>query len=692
MDKKIKLSVKKRTTSLFIIFLLVLFLLSLRLFWIQVVNSEEYQNKAVEQRVRELQVEPKRGIIFDRNDKQLAASVSSQTVVAVPSEVVDPQSTARQLAGILDNDYQTIYNRITRSASAVYIERKIADHKVQQIRELDLAGITFTEESKRYYPGDNLASHIMGFAGIDSQGLEGIELSYDRYLRGSPGRIATERDAAGRSIPGGVEQFVAPEDGYDLYLTIDEVIQYIAERELEQGMKEYDISGGTMIVMDPREGNILALANRPDYDPNNFAEFTQQNWRNRAISDSFEPGSTFKIMTTAAALEEGVVTEHDMFHCSGQIRVSGETISCWNSGGHGSQTFAEVIENSCNPGFVQVGMRLGAETMYDYIDAFNFGQKTGIRLPGEAEGLITDVENVGPVELATTSFGHGLTVTPIQLISAVAAIANQGEYVRPRLVEEIRTAEGELVEEVENEPLKQVVSKETAQKTMTLLENVVKEGTGSNAAIEGYQIGGKTGTAKHYGQEVYDTSFIGVLPVDDPQLIILVVLYDVTGYPYYGSQNAAPMFRNAALDIIRYLDLSPGFTEAEDSAEDKKTREVPDLRGSRIYEAETQLRENNFNVNIVGHGNYVYGQTPVPGAAVKEDTTIVLYTEEDFEQRTDYYIGVPDLTSLTVEEAQKILAEIGLSLKTTGSGEIINQEITPGNRVPPGTEIEVIVN
>ncbi|MFP4661162.1 MAG: stage V sporulation protein D [Halanaerobiales bacterium] len=680
------LQVRKRIINLFLIFFLMVTGLALRLIWIQVVNSEEYQNRAIEQRTRALKVEPKRGIIHDREGQELAVSASSETVVAQPMEIDDPARTARLLSGVLKISYDDIYKRITRRASAVYVERKVSEDVARAVREMNLPGITFTEESKRFYPKGNLASHILGFAGIDSQGLDGIELSYDKYLRGTPGKIEAESDAAGRSIPDGIQEYVAPQNGYNLYLTIDETIQYIVERELDKAMNEFQVTGGTVIVMDPVTGGILAMANRPDYNPNSFAEYPQSLWRNRGISDGFEPGSTFKIITTAAALEEGVVNENDRFVDPGYIKVSGETINCWKHGGHGSQTFAEVVQNSCNPGFVQVGMRVGKESFYNYIKAFGFGDESGIKLPGEANGIVSKYDAIGPVELATMSFGHGINVTPIQLTTAVSAVANGGMLLQPRLVQEIRTPDGELIEEIEPVRIRQVVSEDTAQRTLNLLEGVVEEGSGANAKIEGYRIGGKTGTAKHYGAEVYDASFIGILPLDNPQLVISVVLYGVTGYPYYGSQTAAPMFRRITYDTLRYLDIPPQLNEQDTISEINKVN-VPNLTNADIFKAENILRNNGLDVKIIGELNNVVRQVPLSGAEVLTGTTVLLFTEDV--ENVNYLIAVPDLKGLTIEMAGNLLSQLGLEMESTGSGRIVDQEIKPGERVPAGTVLQV---
>ena len=663
--------------------------LCLRLLWIQVINSEEYKNKALEQRLRHLKVEPKRGIIFDRNGKELAVSASSQTVVAIPFEIEQPKTTASKLSDILEMEYKEVYRQITKKASAVYVKRKIEESKVKKIRNLNLDGITFTEESKRFYPKKSLACHILGFSGIDSQGLEGIELSYDKYLKGKPGKIAVERDAAGRTIPGGIKKYIKPKDGYNIYLTIDEVIQYIAERELDQAMQEHNISGGTILVMNPQNGGILAMANRPQYNPNQFADYPQKYWRNRAISDSFEPGSTFKIITTASALEEGVVHENDMFVDPGYIKVSGEKINCWKSGGHGSQTFAEVVKNSCNPGFVQVGMDLGKENFYNYINAFGFGKETGIKLPGEANGLLSDFDDIGPVELATMSFGHGITVTPIQLLTAVSAVANDGMLMQPRLVDEIRKPNGELHQEKQSIPVRKVVSTKTAQKTRKLLENVVAEGTGKNAQVKGYRIGGKTGTAKHYGKQIYDSSFIGMLPIEKPQLVILVVLYNLKGYPYYGSQTAAPIFQKVALDSLRYLDIPPGKPSLE-SKEEVSRVEIPNFTDINAIEASNKLKKLGLNFRVIGDNKNVIKQVPLAGAEVKENSTVILFTERNSKNDKKFYVAVPDLKGLKKSKAAELLQELGLQLITANEGDMIKeQDIEPGSRVPGGSKIQV---
>ncbi|GAB6100366.1 stage V sporulation protein D [Halanaerocella petrolearia] len=692
---KISQKVRARILLLFGLAFLAISLLVLRIGWIQLSKNNDYQQRALQQRLRKVKVEPKRGVIYDKNGVELAVSASADTVVAAPKDIEQPQQTAQKLAAILELSQKEIYQKVTKQLGAVYIARKVAEEKAEKIRKLDLPGIYFTEESKRFYPKGNLASHILGFAGIDSQGLQGIELSYDQQLRGDPGRISIESDAIGREIPKGIKDYIAPDDGNNIYLTIDHVLQYIAERELDQAMTEHQAKAGTIVMMDPRNGDILALANRPTYNPNQFADYTPRLWRNRAVSDTYEPGSTFKIMTASAGLEEGVVHSNDKFYDPGYIEVAGQRINCWKSGGHGKQTFAEVVQNSCNPGFVQVGQRIGKEKFYDYIKAFGFGQETGIKLPGEAEGLAYSLDDIGPVELATMSFGHGITVTPIQLIRAVSAVANDGQLLRPQLVKEVRKPNGELLKKMEPEPIRRVISKETSQTVRRLLEGVVAEGSGKKAAIKGYRIGGKTGTAKHYGKRIYDASFIGMVPIENPQLVTLVVMYGVSSYPYYGSQVGAPIFHDVVKDALRYLEIPPQTDKEskkkESKKEDNKVKQVkvPNVKNLSLTKAEDKLHRKRLQVKLEDRGDKVVDQVPQPGVVVNEESTVILFFDDAENEKQKYQVTVPDLKGMKVREAADLIGELGLRLKWSGSGVIKDQKPAPGLTVDTGEYVKV---
>lgn len=684
-----ELQIRKRIFHLFLIVVFIMSAIILRLGWIQILKNDFYQSKALNQRLRKLKVEPKRGFIYDRNGEELAVSASADTVVAIPPEIENPDRVADKLALILEISRKKIYKQITKRAYAVYLERKVSEEKAAQVKKLDLAGITFTEESKRFYPKGKLAAHVLGFAGIDNQGLNGVELSYDQELRGQPGRVMIEKDATGQQIPNGVEKYSDPQDGNNVYLTIDHVIQYIAKRELEKALQVNEAKSGTIIVMNPQNGDVLALANQPTYNPNNFAKYEPRLWRNSAISDTYEPGSTFKIVTAAAGLAEGVVNPKDTFFDPGYIKVSGEVINCWKNGGHGKQTFTEVVANSCNPGFVQVGQRVGKKDFYNYVKAFGFGQETDIKLPGEANGLVYESDNIGPVELATMSFGHGISVTPIQLATAASAVANDGKLLKPKLVKKIENEQGEIIERKNSELVRQIIPKETAKTLRELLAGVVAEGSGKKAQVEGYRIGGKTGTAKHYGVQSYDSSFIGMLPVDDPKLVVLVVMRGVTSYPYYGSQVAAPIFHNVVKDTVRYLEIPPGQKGEEIESEEVPEVEVPSLINRPFDQVQSKIRKLGLNFKLEGDGNKIVDQIPKPGAKIKTGATLILFSSDGVDNKKRYKVTVPDLEGMELTKAQKLLADLGLKLDWQGEGKIISQEPVPGLRVKARTTVKV---
>lgn len=678
---------KNRVIVYFAVLFVLFIILMIRLFWIQVINSEEYEHKAIKQRVKEFVVHSKRGIVYDNTGRKLAVSLPAKTVVALPDNVIYPEKTASELAKLLDISYNTIYRRITSDASAIFLQRKVDNDLYQKIATKNLKGITFTEENKRYYPEGSLAAHIIGFTGIDNNGLNGLELSYNSQLSGKVGKMAVERDAEGRTIPNGIKETVPGRNGYDVYLTIDEVIQYMAEKELKEAENKFDFSGGSIIVMDSSNGDILAMANTPTFNPNQFGKYPDKNWRNRAINDVFEPGSTFKIITAASALEQGVITENDILTDPGFIYVSGEKISCWNRYGHGKQSFAEVVKNSCNPGFVEVGLKMDKEKFYSYIEAFGFGEKTGIRLPAEAKGIIPAYDRIGPVEFATFSFGHGLSVTPIQLVTAVSSIANGGKLMRPRLVKKVDTGNG--FDNIINEAqvVRQVISKSTADKTKELLRQVVESGTGTKAAVEGYKIGGKTGTAKHYNENLYDSSFIGIVTADDRELVVLTILYDIKGKTFYGSQTAAPIFRNLTSSILNYLNVKPEIAQSDSYQINNKELEVPHVVGSSFLNAESNLRGQGFNVKIIGSGETVKAQMPKSGIKTNYKSTIWLFSEEEL--KDEIRLVVPDFRGMKSAEAVKLADQKGINLILSGSGKVIGQSVYPGKRIKSSKKINL---
>ncbi|MDF2563931.1 MAG: putative sensor protein [Massilibacillus sp.] len=550
-------TIRKRLAVVLIIVILIMGALSCRLGYLQLYQSHWLSENAIDQRIRNIPVEARRGNIYDRKGQKLAVSISIESVYAIPAEIRDVETTAANLAAILDLDKNKLLDKLKKRQAFTWIARKVTTEQAEGVRKVDLAGIGLTEEGERYYPQDNVAAHVLGFTGLDSQGLDGVELTFDQYLRGNKGSIVIEYDAKGREIPYAVHRYLAPEVGNDVYLTLDIVIQQIVERELDKVMQETKAKGASIIAMDPYTGEILALANRPDYNPNHFAEYEPKNWRNAAISNAFEPGSTFKILTTTAALGEKIVSLNERFFDSGAIEVQGRTIHCWKHGGHGSETFKEVVENSCNTGFVTVGLRLGAENFYKYLHAFGLGETTGIDLPGEAKGIMIKESKVTPINLATMAMGQSIAVTPIQLIDAVCAVINGGEHIKPQIVREIKNKDGAMVKSFAKEGLGQVISNEVSVEVKEVLESVVANGTGKNAAIEGYRIGGKTGTAQKVGAGgympgKYIASFIGFAPADKPQIVFLVAIDEPEGI-YYGGQIAAPVFKNVMQDVLPYI-------------------------------------------------------------------------------------------------------------------------------------------
>ena len=490
--------IRKRIVFFLCVICCIIMVLMGRLFFLQYFRSSWLAENATDQRVREIPVEAKRGIIYDRNGRELAVSVSSASVYAIPAEIRNAEEAAAKLAAILNLDAQKLSEKLKKRQAFTWIKRKIDAGDAKQIQALALPGIGLTQESRRHYPLDNLASHILGFTGIDSQGLDGVEITFDSYLKGRSGSIVVEYDGRGREIPWASHRFVPPVEGNHLYLTIDVVIQQIAEREAERIMKEHQAKAATIIVLQPKTGEILALANRPDYNPNRFADYSPKFWRNIAVSNAYEPGSTFKIITTAAILGDRIVKLQDRFFDPGSVEVQGRHIHCWKHGGHGSQSFLEVVQNSCNVGFVNAGLRLGGDNFYRYIENFGFGRHTGIDLPGEAKGIMNDKTKVKPINLATMAIGQSIAVTPIQLATAVSAVANDGVLLRPQIVREVRDKNGEVIRNFQPDSVRGILSPDIARELKGVLEKVVEEGTGRNAYLEGFHVAGKTGTAKRW--------------------------------------------------------------------------------------------------------------------------------------------------------------------------------------------------
>jgi stage V sporulation protein D (sporulation-specific penicillin-binding protein) len=609
--------------------------LIVRLGYVQLWIGSDLSDRAEDSWRRDIPFEAKRGEILDRNGVQLAYNVSSPTVLAIPAQVKDAKSTAQQLSSLLQMSEQKVYDLLIKRASSVKIQpqgRKISLEKAQEIRGLNLPGIVIAEDNKRYYPFGSLASHILGFTGIDNQGLTGIELTYDSKLKGKRGSVSYMADAAGREIPNTSEEFVKPKDGLQLQLTIDKNLQSILERELDQAMVRYQAKNAIGIIMDPNNGEILAMSSKPDYEPEHFIQYPAEVYnRNLPIWMTYEPGSTFKIITLAAALEEGKVDlEKDQFFDPGYIEVSGARLRCWKKGGHGRQSFLEVVENSCNPGFVVMGQRVGKEALFEYIHKFGFGEKTGIDLGGEENGILFKPSQVGPVELATTSFGQGVSVTPIQQITAVSAAINGGNLYKPHLAKAwIDPETEEVIETIQPELVRSVISEKTSEELRRTLESVVAKGTGRNAFIDGYRVGGKTGTAQkvingQYSKTEHIVSFVAFAPADDPKLVVYLAVDNPKGLQF-GGLIAAPIVKNIMEDSLRYMGVKPRTDQIEKEYRygDTLIEEVPDLIGMTVSEIYQSM--HTLQLVTSGTGNIVISQAPKPGTRVEQNSTVRIY-------------------------------------------------------------------
>jgi stage V sporulation protein D (sporulation-specific penicillin-binding protein) len=629
---------KKRLFFLFVVALFVMIALLGRLSFVQLFQGTWLTGKAEALWGRDIPFASKRGRILDRNGELIAYNISSPSVMVVPAQIKDKEGTARKLAEILQVPTEKILPFVKKKQLIVRVTpygRKISEAKAEQIQGLQLPGVVVTEDSKRYYPYQSLAAHILGFTGIDNQGLAGLELEYDKQLQGTPGYISFSANARGEKLPGGVDYFTPPKDGLDLRLTIDLNIQKIIERELDQAMAQYQPENVLAIAMEPNTGEILAMSSRPTYRPDQYQSTDPMIYnRNLPIWKTYEPGSTFKIITLAAALEEKKVNLKEGFFDPGFIAVGGARLRCWKAGGHGSQTFLQVVENSCNPGFVTLGQRLGKDKLLYYIDQFGFGKKTGIDLNGEAKGILFKPSRMGPVELATTAFGQGVAVTPIQQVVAVSAAVNGGKLMVPHLAKQwIHPESGKVVNTVKPKMRRKIISDSTSAAVRSALESVVANGSGRKAFVDGYRVGGKTGTAQKVGpngtylQNNHIVSFIGIAPADDPKIVIYLAVDNPKGIQF-GGVVAAPIVGNMIGDSLRYMKVPKRKNQIppEENPQYDTIVATPNFIGQSIDELRNELYTEKLEV--VGNGKVVINQIPKPGERVKKGTPIRVYLGE----------------------------------------------------------------
>ena len=652
-------SKKKMRNTLFIVFLILICLIA-RLGYIQIFQGKELAKLAYQQQTLDRSINPKRGTIYDTNGTELAVSSTVETVTVNPGNIKgeDKEKVARKMAEIFELDYDTVLKKVSKRSSIEIIVKKVDKDKTDKLRvwmqENNITeGINIDEDTKRYYPYNTLASQIIGFCGSDNQGLDGIEAKYEEELKGTKGAIQRQTDAKGGEIGEEGENYVPAVDGNDLVLTIDLTIQSIAEKYLEEACIDNKCTdGGNIIIMNPQNGDILAMATYPSYNLNEpYEAYTedlkgiwnsisqeektknlQAVWRNKAIADTYEPGSVFKVITASAAIEEGIVTDIDkagQFSCNGGIEVAGVRIKCWRYyKPHGSESLRQGLMNSCNPVFIGLGQQLGVTKYYEYLEKFKLLEKTGIDLPGEAGSIFLAKEKAGPVELATISFGQRFEITPIQLVTAVSSIANGGTSVTPRVVRQIVNSQTKEVTDVPVKTNGTVISKETAEKVLSMMESVVAEGTGKNAKVAGYRIGGKTGTSEDgVNTNKYVTSFCGVAPIDNPQAVILITLYNPTGEGgHQGGGVAAPVGGQIFSEILPYLEVSQGN---QDEIEIVEQVETPDLIGKSITEAEKIVKESGLELIIQNEeeemdkdNTIIKTQTPQAGIVVNKGNKV----------------------------------------------------------------------
>ena len=608
-----------------------------RVFYIQVIDYKKLNNYASNLWSRNLPIKADRGLIYDRNGIILADNITTTSLVLIPNQIKDKKEVAQKLSEILGVSYEDMYKHVNKKTSIERVHpegRQLSYEVADKIKSLKLDGVYLVKESKRSYPYDTYLAHTLGFVGVDNQGLSGIELTYDKYLTGEDGAIKYYSDAKGNRLKLN-EVYEQPQDGMNITLTINNEIQSSLERELDNAVTKYDPDRAIGIVMDPNNGEILAMSARPNFSPSNYQDYSLEELnRNLPIWATYEPGSTFKIITLAAALEEGKVDlDKDTYNDSGSIKVENATLHCWKHGGHGHETFLQVVENSCNPGFVVLGQRLGKNKLFEYIDKFGFGRKTGIDLNGEGTGIIFDLNKVGPVELATTAFGQGVSVTPIQQITAVSAAINGGKLYKPYIVKSINEPEtNTVIQENKKTLVRQVISEKTSAEVRRALESVVANGSGRTAYIDGYRVGGKTGTAQkvengHYLDNNYILSFIGFLPADDPQVVVYVAVDNPKGTVQYGGTTVGPIAKAVLKDSIKALNIErrDGGMDKKYKWPDPKAKEVADVVGMSVEDAKAELE--GLNVIIEGDGDKVIHQSPEAGVKLDEGETVRLFVE-----------------------------------------------------------------
>lgn len=706
----------KRLLFPLILMLVILLLLIIRLFYLQFITSSNLKELAYTQQTLSTTITPKRGTIYDANGKILATSVHVDTVSINPKQISDEdkEKIAQAFVDIFGLDYDEMLKKINSNTYFQTIIKKVEQDKIDELKSWMkenkiVTGINIDEDSKRYYPYSTLASQLIGFTGTDNQGLTGIELKWDDVLTGTSGKVVRVTDVNSKEISSDTQQYIEVENGSNLYLTIDVNIQSIVEKYLKQAVDENSAAYGTAIMMNPETGDILSMATYPDYDLNkpfepnerlssNWDNLSQEEqssglsemWINRNVSSTYEPGSTFKVLMSSIALEEDI-TEVEIgndFYCKGYEDINGTKIRCWKNS-HGSETLKQALANSCNPAFMQLGKRIGVEKLYKYFKAFGLFEKTGIETASEETSLFFDESRVGPVELATMSFGQRFNITPIQLITAISAVANDGKLVQPRIVKQVVNTDTGAVTNNETIEVRQVISPETANTVCKMMEYVVTNGTGKYGAVKGYSIGGKTGTSEPapYSNNGYTLSYIAISPVEDPKVVTLVCLYGMAS-DTSGSSIIGPVISQILSEVLPYLGVASDATDNDNSG----LITVPNIINKTVTEAENILHEAGFRTKISIEGDpntvIVTEQTPKAGTSLQKNSIIILYTEEN-NVRTS--VDVPDLRGMGISNATSALKEKNLNIIYEGRGTVISQSPSYTTSVEEGTVVKVVL-
>lgn len=631
-------NIHKRIKIVLLIVIIVFIIIIAKVFYIEVIDYKKLNKLANGLWSRNLPIEADRGKIYTVDGELLAGNVTTTSLVFIPNQIKDKNLVAEEISKVLGVSKEDIEKHIYKKTMMERVHpegRRLSYEIADQINSFHFDGVYLLKESKREYTHNEMLSHVLGYVGIDNQGLSGLELQYDDILTGEYGGVQYFSDAKGNNLDRN-SVYVEPEDGLDIYLTVNYELQSSIERELDNIVTKYNPEGVWALAMNPNTGEILGMSSRPNFNPNNYKNYsTEVINRNMAIWASYEPGSTFKILTVSAAVNEGKVDLlKDTFYDGGSVNVDGARIKCWKAGGHGAQTFLEVVQNSCNPGFVELGRRLGKETLFDYINKFGYGKKTGIDLNGESSGILFNLDKVGPVELATTAFGQGVSVTAIQQVAAVSAAINGGTLYKPYIVKRITEHEtGQIIKEIEPTKVREnIVTKETSEKVRMTLESVVSLGTGRNAYIDGYRVGGKTGTAQKVNNGVYMhgnyiVSFIGFMPANDPKVVVYLAIDNPKGVTQYGGTVSAPIVKNILEDAISALNIKKqeGGTDKKYQWYDQKYYTVEDVVGLTKKEAASKLK--SFTIEYSGSGDKVINQSPEAGSRIPEYSSIRLYLD-----------------------------------------------------------------